>query len=115
MTNLIFLVKAGLPSRREARYVEKPMRYSEAFCRSVADALITVLTEKDLVRLRIDKKSISEKITAALLDNFRQEEALEREAERLADEHMRAEKGLDRHRVVQLIKKRLAEERRFVL
>ena len=55
-------------------------------------------------------------MAAALLDNFRQEEAIEKEAERLAEEHLRkAPPGMDRHRVVQMIKQRLAEERRFSL
>jgi hypothetical protein len=65
--------------------------------------------------LRADKKGVADKVAAALLDNFRQEEQLEKEAERLAEEHLRSAPGLDRHRVVQLIKQRLAEERRFVL
>jgi len=56
-----------------------------------------------------------ERIVAALLDNFRQEEELEKEAERLAEEHIRKAPGVDRHKVLQLIKQRLAEERRFVL
>ena len=43
-------------------------------------------------------------------------DAKEKEAERLADEHLRsAPGGLDRRRVVQMIKQRLAEERRFSL
>lgn len=57
-----------------------------------------------------------DKVTAVLLDNFRQEEMLENEAERLADEHLRsAPDGVDRRRVIQMIKQRLAEERRFSL
>jgi hypothetical protein len=91
------------------------MRHREVLCRHVAEELLETLLKKGLLHLHADKKVVSEKVAAALLDNFRQEEALEREAERLADEHMRTGQGLDRHRVVQLIKKRLAEERGFVL
>jgi hypothetical protein len=115
MTNLVFLVKAGLPILGEARYANNLMRYSETLCRRAAEKAVTALVEKDLVRLRTDKKSVSEKVTAAFLENFRQEEALEKEAERVADEHLRTMTGLDRHKVVQLIKQRLAEERKFVL
>jgi hypothetical protein len=67
------------------------------------------------VRLRAEKKTVVEKLVAAFLENFRQEEELEKEAERLAEEHIRKDPGVDRHKVVQLIKQRLAEERRFVL
>jgi hypothetical protein len=98
------------------------MRVTEASCRRVADLVVTALSEKNLIRLRGEKKGVVEKVTTVLLDNFRQEEALEKEAERLADEHLRSAPGgpgaqgaIDRHRVVQLIKQRLAEERRFAL
>lgn len=91
------------------------MRNAEALCRHAAETVVTVLCEKNLVRLRINRQVAIEKVAAALLDNFRQEEALEQEAERLAEAHLRAAQGLDRHKVIQLIKQRLAEERRFVL
>jgi hypothetical protein len=67
------------------------------------------------VRLRAEKKTVVEKLVAAFLENFRQEEELEKEAERLTEEHIRKAPGVDRHKVGQLIKQRLAEERRFVL
>jgi len=91
------------------------MRYSESLCRHAAETLTEVLSEKGLVRLRAEKKTVVEKLVAAFLGNFRQEEELEKEAERLAEEHIQKAPGVDRHKVVQLIKQRLAEERRFVL
>jgi hypothetical protein len=92
------------------------MRVTEASCQHIADHIVRVLSEKNLIRARGEKKGIVDKVTAVLLDNFRQEEMLEKEAERLADEHLRsAPGGLDRRRVVQMIKQRLAEERRFSL
>ena len=93
------------------------MKYSDASCRHVAESLISGLCEKSLLRLPPEKRSaVVAKVTAALLDNFRQEEAIEKEAERLAEEHLRkAPPGMDRHRVVQMIKQRLAEEKRFSL
>jgi hypothetical protein len=91
------------------------MWFSEALCRHAAEVLVKTLSEKDLVRVHTDKKVLADKVVAALLENFRQEDALEKEAERLAEEHLRTARGLDRHKVTQLIKQRLAEERRFVL
>jgi len=92
------------------------MRHAESLCQHAAATLVATLSEKDLVRLgTTSKQAVVEKVTAALLENFRQEEALEKEAERLAESHLRAAPGLDRHKVIQLIKQRLAEERRFVL
>jgi len=91
------------------------MRHVEAICRHAAEAVIMALCEKDLMRLRTGRQAAIEKVAAALLDNFRQEETLTQEAERLAEAHLRTAQGLDRHKVIQLIKQRLAEERRFVL
>ena len=91
------------------------MRQAEAACRHVAQTLVAALSDKELLRLRASKQAAIDKVAAALLDNFRQEEALEKEAERLAESHLRTAQELDRHKVIQLIKQRLAEERRFVL
>ena len=94
----------------------RAMRVTEASCQHIADHIVRALSEKNLIRARGEKKGIVDKVTAVLLDNFRQEEMLEKEAEQLADEHLRsAPGGLDRRRVVQMIKQRLAEERRFSL
>jgi len=91
------------------------MRHAESLCHHAAETLVATLGERDLLRLRTSKQAAIEKVTAALLENFRQEEALEKEAERLAESHLQTAQGLDRHKVIQLIKQRLAEERRFVL
>lgn len=91
------------------------MRYSEDHCRLVAGTLIKTLSDKSLLQLGSDKEQVAEKVVRALLDNFRQEEQLKRDAERLAEAHMQAGQVVDRHRVIQLITKRLAEERNFVL
>ena len=91
------------------------MRQAEAACRHVAQTLVAALSDKELLRLRASKQAAIDKVAAALLDNFRQEEALEKEAERLAESHLRTAQELDRHKVIQLIKQRLAEERKFVL
>lgn len=94
----------------------RTMRVPESSCQQIADRVITVLSEKNLIRVRGERKGIVDKVTATLLDNFRQEDALEKDAEQLADEHLRsAPGGVDRRRVVQMIKQRLAEERRFAL
>ena len=91
------------------------MRYSEAECRAAAEALVSRLSDKGLVQLRTEQRHGVEKVAQALLDNFRQEEKLRHEAERLAEAHMPAGQAVDRHKVVQMITQRLAEEHNFVL
>ncbi len=91
------------------------MRYSEDHCRLVAEALVTRLSDKSLVQLRSERGQVVEKVVRALLDNFRQEEQLQRDAEQLAEAHLQAGQVIDRYKVIQMITKRLAEERNFVL
>lgn len=91
------------------------MRYSEAECRAAAEALVSSLSEKGLIQLRVEQRRGMEKVAQALLENFRQEEELRAEAERLAEAHMPTGQAVDRHKVVQMIIQRLAEERSFVL
>lgn len=95
--------------------MEYSMRYSEDYCRRVAEALVTTLSDKSLLQLRSERSQVVEKVVRALLDNFRQEDQLQRDAEQLAEAHMQVGQVVDRHKVIQMITKRLAEERNFVL
>ncbi len=91
------------------------MRDPEALCRYAAQILVETLCAKGVVRLGGERHSVMDKVAAALLENFRQEAVLEKEAERLAEEHAQESPGADRYKVVQLIKRRLAEEKDFAL
>ena len=91
------------------------MRFSEAYLERVASALISALEKKNLIRPGGEVKTARQRLAAALVANFREEDALEKEAERLAQEHARELRGADRRRVVQLIMQRLATQRGVVL
>lgn len=91
------------------------MRDPEALCRHVGQVLVETLCTKGAIRLNGKRAIVANKVAAALLANFRQEVALEKEAERLAEEHLQKSPTVDRHKVVQLIKRRLAEEQDFAL
>ncbi len=91
------------------------VQYSEAYLQRVAIAFVSALTKKDLIRHKGGVKTVEEKVMAALLRNFRQEEKLEREAEQIAAEHAREMQGMDRRKMVFLIKQRLAKEQGIVL
>jgi Protein of unknown function (DUF507) len=81
--------------------------------RSIVDALV----RGDLVELGGDHAKAIASVSDCLGSYFKAAAALEAEAERLADEHLRAAGraavGLDRRRVVQMILARLAKERGF--
>ncbi len=91
------------------------MQDPEALCRHVSQVLVEALCSKGAVRLSGQQAVVADKVAGVLLANFRQEAALEKEAERLAEAHIQKTPAVDRHRVIQLIKRRLAEERDFAL
>lgn len=91
------------------------MLHSEAQCRLAAEALLNRLVKKELVRLHGEHSRVVEKISQAFMKNFHEEDALEKEALRLAETHIQAAPGVDRYKLVKMIKQRLAEERNFVL
>ena len=91
------------------------MRDPEALCSHVAQALVNALCAKGSVRLRTEQTKVAKKIADTFVENFRAEAKLEREAELLADQHLDDSSTVDRHRVVQLIKRKLADERDFAL
>ena len=91
------------------------MAHSDTQCRLAAEALLNGLVKKDLIRLYSERSSVVEKISQAFMKNFHEEDALEKEAQRLADAHIQSAPGVDRYKVVKMIKQRLAEERNFVL
>jgi hypothetical protein len=68
-----------------------------------------------MVRLGEERHSVADKVAAALVENFRQEAALEKEAERLAEGHAQEYPDVNLYKVVQAIKRRLAEEKDFAL
>ena len=85
----------------------------------MSQVLVEALCTKGAVRLSGQRAAVANKVASkvasALLANFRQEAALEKEAERLAEAHIQKTPTVDRYKVVQLIKRRLAEERDFAL
>lgn len=91
------------------------MMPNEPYLRRIADALVAELLKKDLVELTGTREVLQDRIFAVLLRNFTEESKLEEEAEAFADSHRREMAGMDRGKVVTLVKQRLAKERGFVL
>ncbi len=91
------------------------MKYSETYLRRVASALVSSLLQKNLIRLSGEVKTVEEKVADVLIEHFHQEENLEKEAERLAARHAHEMQGVDRRKMILLIKQRLAKERGVVL
>jgi hypothetical protein len=91
------------------------MMPNEPYLRRIADALVAELLKNDLIELGGTREALRDRIFAVLLRNFTEESKLEEEAEAFADSHRREMAGMDRSKVVTLVKQRLAKERGFVL
>jgi hypothetical protein len=83
--------------------------------RRIAAALVSRLEKAGLMRVAAGREALEQRIVAAFKANLRAEEDIEAEAERFAESHSRELVGMDRHRVLQLVKERLAKERGFTL
>jgi hypothetical protein len=93
----------------------KKMIPSEAQLRRLADAVVTGLLKGDHLELVGREQDLRDRFFAVLRDNFAEETKLESDAEAFADSHRREMAGMDRNKVVDLVKQRLAKERGFVL
>ena len=88
---------------------------NEGQLRRLADSLVTELLREDLMELTGPEQDLRDRFFAVLRDNFAEESKLEDDAEAFADSHRREMAGMDRSKVVELVKQRLAKERGFVL
>ena len=91
------------------------MYVSERQIQRLAETVVGALLDQGFVHLEVSEQEVTERIYQLLLENFRQEEALEAEAEELAKRHARQMVGMDQGKIIQGIKERLAKERGFSL
>ncbi len=83
--------------------------------RRIAAAVLDRMEKGRLARITGPRAAVEGRIVAALRANMRAEEEIEAEAARFAETHGRELVGMDRHRVLQLVKERIARERGFTL
>jgi hypothetical protein len=97
------------------------VRISPQQLQSLGRAIVDALVRADLVELGGGNEAAGRAVTDRFEAYFKARAALEGEAERLAEEHLRSaggrsgSGGLDRHRVVEMIKEKLAAQRNFPL
>ncbi len=88
------------------------MRFTDAQISRLSDALLSALLEKGGATLKADRSRVLTRIEEIIRGNLRQEDDLDREARRLLETHLRqAPPGVDQHKLLAMIKKKLAEER----
>jgi hypothetical protein len=91
------------------------MKLREPEMRRIAAAVVERVEKAGLMRVTGKRAALEARIVAAFRADLRTEEDIEAEAVRFAESHSRELVGMDRHKVLQLVKERLAKERGFTL
>jgi hypothetical protein len=84
----------------------------------IAEKVLTDLTHAGLVVVKKERGALISGIREAIVSNLRAEEALERDAATLLEQTLRSMgggAGIDRHKMLKMIKDKLAKDRKFVL
>jgi len=84
----------------------------------LAERLLEGLTAAGLITLKAERGKILDGIRRAVAADIKGEEELEKEAERLLEQTLRSMgggAGIDRHRMLKMIKDKLAKDRGVVL
>jgi hypothetical protein len=91
------------------------MKLRDAEMQRIATSVLSRLEKAGLLRIVSNRAALEQRIVAGLRANIRAEEDIEAEAARFAESHSRDLVGMDRHKVLQLVKERLAKEKGFTL
>ena len=91
------------------------MKLRDGEMQRIATSMLARLEKAGLLRITSNRAAVEQRIVAALRANIREEEDIEAAAARFAESHSRELVGMDRHKVLQLVKERLAKERGFTL
>lgn len=91
------------------------MKLRDGEMQRIATSVLARLEKAGLMRVTGQRATVEQRIVASLRANIRAEEDIEAEAVRFAESHSRELVGMDRHKVLQLVKERIAKERGFTL
>lgn len=95
------------------------MRLKEEQIHRLGEKILNDLITANEVVLKTERGAILAAIKSAISADIQAEESLERDAERMLQENLaalgRGAVEIDRHRMLRMIKERLAKERRIIL
>ena len=94
------------------------MRLKDEQISRLAEKILADLTVVGLIELKKERGTVFSAIKAAIVTDIRGEEALERDAEKLLDQTLAAmgsDSGIDRQKMLRMIKEKLAKDRKIVL
>jgi hypothetical protein len=88
------------------------MRFTDSQIRRLAETLLGALSNRGGARLKAPRERIQARIEAIIRGNISTDDDLDAEARKLLAEHLRnAPPGMDQQKLLQMIKRRLADER----
>ncbi len=94
------------------------MRLKEEQIGRLAENILGDLTAKGLLFVKKERGTLLAAIKAAITADIKAEESLEKDAENLLEQTLRSmggEAGIDRHKMLRMIKEKLAKDRKIVL
>jgi len=94
------------------------MRLNDEQIGRLAAKVLHDLIAAELITLRASQGGVLDGVKAAIAADLKGEESLEKDAEKLLDEtlrNMKGASGIDRHKMLRMIKDKLAKERKIVL
>jgi hypothetical protein len=83
----------------------------------LAEKVLADLERGNLIQPKKGRPQLAEAIKSAVASDLRAEDSLERDAEALLEQTLRSMGGaeIDRHKMLRMIKEKLAKERKIVL
>ncbi len=91
------------------------MKLRDGEMQRIATTVLARLEKTGMLRIVANRAALEQRIVAALRANIRAEEEIEAAAVRFAESHSRELVGMDRHKILQMVKERIAKERGFTL
>jgi hypothetical protein len=91
------------------------MKLRDGEMQRIATVVLGRLEKTGMLRIVANRSTLEQRIVTALRSNIRAEEEIEAEALRFAESHSRELVGMDRHKILQMVKERIAKERGFTL
>jgi hypothetical protein len=95
------------------------MRLKDEQVHRLGEKILNDLASAGQIVLRTERGTALAAIKQAITADLRAEESLERDAERILEENLaalgRAAAGIDRHKMLRMIKDKLARDRKIVL
>ncbi len=95
------------------------MRLKEEQVHRLGEKILNDLAARGEIILKAERGALLAAVKGAISADLQGEESLERDAERILEENLRAlgkgALGIDRHKMLRMIKEKLAKERKIVL